>query len=140
MSIESRNPSGFSLIEVLIGLSLLAIALLAIGGMQSTSIRGNAFSSGMMQASVFGQDGLEILKGLDIPNGVWPTQLSIGSHDFGPAPDQGGLIPRTTFTRTYTVTQHPNLVTLRTIRITVQWAEKNHTPSVSFSTIRTSIP
>ena len=140
MSIRFLKGRGFSLIEVLIGLSILAIALLAIAGMQITSIQGNAFSSGMMQASVFGQDGLEILKSLPIPNGVWPPQLSLGSHEFGPAPDQGGTIPGTNLTRQYTVTQHPSLVRLRIIRLSVQWNEKSRNPSISFSTTRTSAP
>ncbi len=53
------NKKGFSLIEVLVGLVLLAIGLLAIAGMQITSVRGNFFSSNMTQASVLAQDRLE---------------------------------------------------------------------------------
>ena len=39
------DKKGFTLIEMLIGLVLLAIGLLAIAGMQITSVRGNFFSS-----------------------------------------------------------------------------------------------
>lgn len=38
------NDKGFSLIEVLIAITLLAIGLLAVAGMQTTAISGNAFA------------------------------------------------------------------------------------------------
>ena len=50
------------MIEVLIGLVLLAIGLLAIAGMQITSVRGNFFSSNLSEASVLAQDRLEELR------------------------------------------------------------------------------
>jgi type IV pilus assembly protein PilV len=58
------KEKGFSLIEVLIGLIILAIGILAVAGMQITSIVGTSFSSNLTQASVIAQDRLEFLKGL----------------------------------------------------------------------------
>jgi type IV pilus assembly protein PilV len=52
-----RKQRGFSLIEVLIGLIFLAIGLLAMAGLQTTSIRGNSFSNNLMQATYAAQDG-----------------------------------------------------------------------------------
>jgi type IV pilus assembly protein PilV len=127
---------GFSLVEIMIGIILLAVGLLAIAGMQMTSIRGNYFSSSMMQASFYGQDGLEVLRGLPFqPSGDWSVALSIGPHSLGNAFEDGGAIPGTHFTRVYTVTQHPTSANIRIIQVTINWTDKaSH--SLSFSTMR----
>lgn len=41
---NDMNEKGFSLVEVLVAITLLAIGLLAVAGMQSTAISGNAFA------------------------------------------------------------------------------------------------
>jgi hypothetical protein len=130
---------GFSHVEIMIGIVLLAIGLLAIAGMQMTSIRGNSFSASMMQASFHGQGGLEILTGLPLKlSGDWPDALSIGPHNFGSAFDDDGTIPGTSFTRAYTVIQHPTSADMRIIQLTVNWTDRtNHT--LSFSTMRLKV-
>ena len=139
MLINSSKNRGFSLVEILIGIVILAIALLAIAGMQLTSIKGNAFSSTLMQAAFHGQDGLETLRSIPIPGGVWPAPLAIGQHNFGHTPNDGNsAISGTIYSRIYAVTQHPTIANIRVITVTVNWTDKkNHT--VSFSTTRTSI-
>ena len=72
---SNMDKKGFTLIEVLVGLVLLAIGLLAIAGMQMTSVRGNFFSGNMTQASILAQDRLEALKQLDISDAA----LSVGT-------------------------------------------------------------
>ena len=58
------EKKGFTLIEVLIGLVVLAIGLLAVAGMQATSVRGNLFSNNVMLATYIAQERLEFLKTL----------------------------------------------------------------------------
>jgi len=117
------DKKGFTLIEMLIGLVLLAIGLLAIAGMQIKSVKGNFFSSNMTQASILAQDRLEALRQLDIDH----TNLDVGTHS-------EGQIAGTIFSRQYNV----SLVTgtaMRDITVTVRWRdESDH--SVSFSTRR----
>ncbi|OGP90899.1 MAG: hypothetical protein A2157_05505 [Deltaproteobacteria bacterium RBG_16_47_11] len=134
-----RSLEGFSLMEVLIGLILLAIGLLAIASMQVTSVRGSFFSANLMQAIFLGQDGLETLKSLSLPGGNWPASLSEGQHNFGQTPaDASSAIPGTNFTRVYTVTQHSTLHAARIIRIAVNWTDRtSHT--VSYTTTRTNL-
>jgi prepilin-type N-terminal cleavage/methylation domain-containing protein len=117
------NKKGFSLIEVLVGLVLLAIGLLAIAGMQITSVRGNFFSSNMTQASVLAQDRLETLRNL--PYG--DVALTAGNHN-------DGLIPGTIFNRDYDVQLIPG-TTMLNIVVRVRWRDtSDHT--ISFSTVR----
>jgi type IV pilus assembly protein PilV len=117
------NKKGFSLIEVLVGLVLLAIGLLAIAGMQITSVRGNFFSSNMTQASILAQDRLETLRNLAYADAA----LTVGNHN-------DGLIPGTIFTRDYDVSLVPG-TTMLTIMVRVRWKDtSDHT--ISFTTVR----
>jgi type IV pilus assembly protein PilV len=134
------NQKGFSLLEILIGLVILAIGILAIAGMQITSIRGNFFSDNIMQASILGQDRLEELKAITL-NPVTAT----GIFNEGTFDDGFIAIRGTSFSRRYVVNIHPdtNLVKVvegtpiqsRVIQVTVNWRDtSNH--SVSFSTVK----
>ncbi len=117
------NKKGFSLIEVLIGLVLLAIGLLAIGGMQIAAVKGNFFSHYMTQASYVGQDRLEFLDTLPIDD----PQLQAGDHNDGSATISGMA-----FNRVYTVNVNGDL---RTITYRVSWNDGVNR-NISFSTIR----
>lgn len=116
---------GFSLLELLIGLVILAIGILAITGMQITSIRGNFFSDNIMQASILGQDRLEQLKTLSTPPGP-------GTYDDGFITIRG-----TSFSRVYTASDHPSpdLPDSIVIQVTVRWRDTSD-HSVSFSTVK----
>ena len=127
---ELKNK-GFSLLEVLIGLVILAVGLLAIAALQTTSVRGNFFSHNLMQGTYVAQDRLESLKNVSYTD----PALSVGSHPDGTArvPDiPGGII----FNRTYNVTtvNDPNGNYLR-IDYVITWNDGvDH--RISFSTIR----
>ena len=88
------NKKGFPLIEVLIGLIILAIGLLSIAGMQITSVKGNFFSHYLTQASYVGQDRLEFLNHLPIDD----AQLQPGNYNDGTVTISGIV-----FNRAYTV-------------------------------------
>jgi type IV pilus assembly protein PilV len=118
-----EKQTGFSLIEVLIGLIILAVGLLAIAGLQVTSIRGNTFSNNLMQATYVAQDRLELFKNLPLDS---PT-LQAGNYNPGPITISGVV-----FNQSYTIVVNGNL---RTIHYTVTWNDGiNH--NITFSTIR----
>jgi type IV pilus assembly protein PilV len=121
--IRSLGKKGFTLIEVLIGLIILAIGILAIAGMQITSLVGTSFSNNLTQASVLAQDRLEFLKGLPLDD----VRLNTGIY---PDPPNIGV-----FTRSYAATRNPN-PNFVTITYTVSWLEKGVTHTVSFRTIK----
>ncbi len=114
--------NGFSLIEVLIALVILAVGLLAFERMQIGSIRGNAFSQKVTQATVLAQDKLEGLRRLPFAD----SNLSSGRHDEGVVSDPG-------FSRAYDVEDIST--TLKAVTVTVQWREEiDH--SISLSTMK----
>ena len=117
------QKKGFTLIEVLIGLIILAIGILAVAGMQITSTRGNFFSNNLMQATYVAQDRLEFLKNLPFDS----PKIQDGSLDSGPTPISGVV-----FNWSYKVVANGDV---RTINLTVTWNDGvDH--NVSFSTIR----
>ena len=126
IKVSHFKQNGFTLIEVLIGLIILAIGILAVAGMQITSIIGTSFSNNLSQASVVAQDRIEFLKGLPLND----AQLNDGTYNDGPI-----ILPNGTFNRGYTATRNvnPNFVT---IVYTVTWLEKGVSHSVSFRTIK----
>jgi len=118
------NKKGFTLIEVLVGLILLAIGLLAIAGMQITSVRGNFFSHYLTQASYVAQDRLEFLDNLPYDS----AQLQAGNYNEG-STTVSGIV----FNRSYTVVNDAG--GYRIINYTVTWNDGANR-GIVFSTIR----
>jgi len=118
-----EKQGGFSLIEVLVAVVFLAIGVLAIAGLQVTSVRGNYFSNNLMQATYVAQDRLEFLKNLPFNS----PQLQTNQYNEGTATVSGIV-----FNRTYEVVTGGNL---KTIRYTVTWNDGVH-HNITFSTVR----
>jgi type IV pilus assembly protein PilV len=123
IKIKVFKEKGFSLIEVLIGLIILAIGILAVAGMQITSIVGTSFSNNLTQASVIAQDRLEFLKGLPL------TDVRLDTNNY-PNDIKVGI-----FTGSYQANRNvtPNFVT---ITYTISWLEKGVPHTVFFITIK----
>ncbi len=114
---------GFTLVEVLIGLVILAVGILAVAAMQITSMKGGYFSSHLTHATVFAQDKLEHLKNLSYSD----SNLSTGQHN-------EGTIPGTVFSMQYHIAEDAGN-SMKTIILTVQWTDRgNH--NITLSTIR----
>jgi type IV pilus assembly protein PilV len=121
MSISGRK--GFTLIEVLIGLVILSVGILAIATVHITSTKSGHFSNNVAQATIFAQDKLEYLKNLPYND----SDLSSGQHN-------EGTLPGTIFSRQYAIAEDAGN-SLKTITVIIDWADQgNH--SISFSTIR----
>jgi type IV pilus assembly protein PilV len=113
------KQNGFTLVEVLIGLIILAIGLLAVAGMQIIATRGGYSSNHLTQATTFAQDKLEQLKNFPFQNLASGQDQVTGTG--------------TIFSRQYGVADIT--ATIKMITVTVQWTDRgNH--SIRFSTIR----
>jgi prepilin-type N-terminal cleavage/methylation domain-containing protein len=120
---EFKKPKGFTLIEVVAGLIILAIGLLGIAAMQITSTKTSYFSSNVTQATIFAQDKLEYLKNLSYSH----SNLNSGQHN-------EGILSGTIFSRKYHVMEDAGN-SIKTITVTVSWTDRaDH--SISLSTIR----
>ena len=56
---DSLNSKGFTLIEVLVSLVILAVSLLALAGLMTTTTKNNAFGGHLTEAATLAQDKLE---------------------------------------------------------------------------------
>ena len=117
------NTKGFTLLEVLIGLVILSIGLLAIAGMQVTSTRGNFFSKNITEASYVAQDRMEFLNNLPLD----APQLQPGNYN-DPTQTYSGVA----FNPTYSVVNNAGL---RTINYVVRWND-GVDRTITISTIR----
>jgi len=121
--IDAFRTKGFTLTEVLVGLLILAVGILAVAAMQISSTKGGSFSNHLTQATVFAQDKLEHLKNLSYND----SNLSSGQHN-------EGILSGTIFSREYHIVEDAGN-SMKTITVTVQWTDRaSH--SISFSTIR----
>ncbi len=76
MYIKLREDSGFTLLEVIIAISILTFGILAVGAMQSAALRGDSFAYGRTSASTLAQDKLEYLMALPYANMVSGEETS----------------------------------------------------------------
>jgi len=117
------NVKGFTLIEVMIAIIILAVGMMAMALLQVTAIRGGAFANQVTQASIYGQDKIEEIKNLNYP--------SVGNGN-DTVTSSNGIV----YTRTWIVTTNSPYTGSKTIDLTVSWTGpqgQNH--NISFSTI-----
>lgn len=117
------DQSGFSLIELLIAMAILAVSMLAAASMQFGSIRNNASGNMVTQANMLAKSQMEILKNTVDVTGLEPgEQLNIGADG-----QPGGI-----YNRSWTVT---NLgTTARRITVTVEWTKRGRSRSIILTT------
>lgn len=115
---QRDNTSGFTLLEILIALSIFAIALLAMVHMQITAMRTNAFANRVTTATTWAHDKMEELKGLSYSD----SQLLVGTHPAGsdPDPDLGN------YTREWMVQDNIPVAGAKTVAVSVSWDNWSH--------------
>ncbi len=108
--IKWGESKGFTLVEVMIAIVILSVALLALGGLQIISIRGNSFGNHMTEAITLAKDLMEEMK-----NTEWEQ---IGDRSDDPK-GASGIV----YHRVCTVTELDNI---KTVAVKVTWDNGNH--------------
>ena len=109
------NQKGFTLLELLIALVILAIGLLGLAGLHIAAIKGNVSGFKISAASAVAQQRIEELKAMDSSSAA----LSAGAH---PA-DGNATIQGIAYNRSYTIQDNTPVTGTSTITFTVSWVE-----------------
>lgn len=110
--------SGFTLIEVMATMVLMAVLVLGIWGLQGSLARMNGYSSGLTQATAMAQEKTEELKSLPLAslssgfdaNNAFQRTWTVTT---GPAPGTRNLTVQVTWQRLGGATNTVRLVSLR---------------------------
>lgn len=132
------DQKGFSLLEVLIAISIMAIGLLALCQMQIKAIQGNAFSGKTTDATTLAQDTLERLMTLDYTD----ADLTAGSHPPGSQAQISGTqqVANVTYTISWGVTVDSPIDDTKTVDITVTWPDESRQRTLSMQFIKSEVP
>jgi type IV pilus assembly protein PilV len=116
------NQEGFTLLEVIIAISILTAGLLAVGTMQVSAIYGNSKANRVTEATSIAEDKLEQLLTLQYTLNSTSAHLSAGSHDGGSASG---------YATTWFVTDNSPSVNCKRITVTVTWNNGTNQTSLS---------
>lgn len=115
-----RREAGFTMIEVMIALTLTAIAVMGIVALFITQTKASGFSRHMTEAAVLAQDTVERLRTQGSAAAIPPTTQSNLNERGG----SGGIFTRT-FTEVLTDPSWADIV------VTVSWSDDGIPHSVS---------
>lgn len=104
-SVSLRGERGFTLIEVMFGLLIFSIGILAIGILQITAIKGNSVARGNTEAATLAMDRVE--------------SLCSDYNDLSAGSDTSNA----NYNVTWTVDQDDVIVNTKTLSVTVAWIE-----------------
>lgn len=117
MRAKLETEKGFTMIEVIIAISVLTIGILAVSSMQVSAIRGNSFAGRQSEGTTIALDRLEKLMSLSYGD----ADLAAGSHT---APS-----PSSRYTVAWNVSDDSPMDNAKRVIVTVRWtahgAQKN---------------
>ena len=144
IGVKILDEKGFSLIEILIAITVFAIGILAVGKMQITSIKGNSFANELTSATILAQDKTEELISLPYDTDLLKdsdTDGKAGLDDTNAAADHND--PNNPVNDRYNIfwniaTDYP-INNTKKIRIIVSWTDKGTEKKVSITSMKADI-
>ena len=132
----ANEERGFTVIEILIAISILTVGLLAVASMQVSAIRGNGMSSDLTEALTLAEDKMEYLLGLnyndpdldDLVAGNNANLSTISSGNFDHEElniDETGN-PGGKFRRIWNIADNDPITNNKSIFIIVTWNQNKH--------------
>lgn len=118
-----KGQEGFTLLEVIVAISILMFGILAVASMQAASIRGNALSISLTEGTTLASDRVEKL----VSRAYTHADLTAGTHTDSSAP--------TGFAVTWTVTDNSPITDIKTVLVTVNWTEHGVARSITLPRI-----
>lgn len=120
---KGSKEEGFTLLEVIVAISILTIGILAVASMQISSIRGNSFAGAVTGGTTWAGDQVERLMALpydhnDLDQAQNPHQATEGRY-----------------TINWNVTDDTPMTNTKTINVTVTWTDHGVQKNVSLQRV-----
>jgi len=147
------QEEGYTLIEILIAIAILAFGLLAVATMQVTAIKTNAIARGISQGLTLGQTKVEELMNLaysalndtDLDgtdedaddDGIDDDGGNFGLNDTGN--DSDNEEPNGRYTIYWNVAVNEPVISSKTIRVIVTWTEKGRNKRIKLDFVKTNL-
>lgn len=122
-----KEEEGFTLLEIIVAVSILAIGLLAVASMQIAAIQGNSLANKLTEGTNLAQARLEDLMAMQYTTGFTDPGLTQGNYTDTSLSD---------YTITWNVTNNNPVPTAKRIVVTVTWAEKGATKRVTLNSFK----
>jgi type IV pilus assembly protein PilV len=141
---KGSNENGFTLIEVIVAISILTFGILAIASMQISSIRGNSFASGTTEGTTLAGDELERLMTLPWDNPLLQdtdgdAAAGLNDTDFDDDPttqdDADHQASEDSYTIYWNIADDTPITNIKTLNITVTWMDHGAQKSVSLQRV-----
>ena len=131
-----QTQAGFTLIELLIAVTVLAIGLLALAGLQGSSIKGNEHANTISQATALAEEAVELIRNMPYAQVTYANLDLSGEEDVDYS---NGLIEAnidgSIYTRTTRIEDNTPLNDLKRITVTVSWTSRGVIRQVQLRTI-----
>ena len=127
-----REESGFTIVEVLIGIVILAVGLLAIAALQVSAMRTNSFAGNLSKANAYAQGKMESLIALPYDH----VDLKDELEDVGTPTNYTDPSPPPGYAISWTVDTDNPIPATKQVRVRVLWLERGQTKSTVMTTFK----
>ncbi len=118
---NSHHDKGFTLIEVLVSIVILALGLLSLATLASTVMHGNAFGKEMTVATTLAEERMEEVKRLGYAN----AETAAGTENYGTITNYGD------HRRVTSVSASTPAAGMKTVTVTVFWGADAYSVTLS---------
>jgi len=126
---KMKNKKGFTLLEILVALTILSVGLLGLASLQIVAVRSNSFSLQLSTATILAQQKLEEFKQTPYAN------IASGSDTISSQTGTGAVATLgITFNRQWTVSDNTPVADSKQVDVTVSWTGidgKSHSVTLS---------
>ncbi len=124
-----KNKKGFSLVEFMIAIAVLAIGLLALVGLQSTAIKGNASAKNLTSAVLLAEKKMEEFKNTAF-NSVTIGTTNDPNNPLTSSDGSGGF-----FNRSWAIQTYLGSTYMKQITVTITWAVGGRSYTTAVDTV-----
>jgi type IV pilus assembly protein PilV len=129
-----KNEKGFTLLEMLIAVTLIAVGLLATASMQGIALNSNSIANKLSVANLLAQKVVEDLHSRSVSDSIFTSSVSNVAYMLNSSgtPSTNITIPGAgTYSATYTITPNASATGTTRIDVTVRYTSRKYTQTVT---------